>query len=118
MIELLFSRSKCAMVDTNGNLKDISVNMENEIHFYNLFADVVKDNDLIIDDPIEPEQIYFHIVEKAYLCGETHKENHTLHRYDYDLTETVKHKLLSAFTIYFKSVCENKMGNRIELGNI
>jgi hypothetical protein len=115
MIELLFSKTHCAMISESGNMTDITADMKEELYLYNLFSDIAKDVP-IVNGSKEPEQIYFHIVEKAWECGELFRDRNMLHKYDYELTPNVKYKLLRAFTIFFEQVCQNKMGNKVKVG--
>ena len=119
MIELYVSpeANKICLINEEENIVDISNQMQEEINLYQTFKDAIGETELIVDES-EPEQIYFHIVEKVYLSGIQNKHRHRLHKNTYDLSANVKKKLLSAFTTVFIRECETKLGSRVEINYI
>jgi hypothetical protein len=112
MIELFISPggSAICMIDKNENLVDISEDFTDEIFFHKLFSEVLNEDELLVDDE-EIEEIFMHIVHKAYLSKEKNAANHKLNdfKYTHEIGGQTKKKIMVAFSRVFKQACQNKL---------
>lgn len=103
--------------DSNENLIDITTDLKDEVFFYKTIVTLTGELEPITHRDQEVEDIFYHIVEKAYLSGEKKALNHRLNNFNYtnQFTDNIKTKLLIAFTNVFLEACRKKLNTKVEV---
>lgn len=103
--------------DSNENLIDITSTLKDEAFLYKTIVTLTGELEPINHSDQEVEDIFYHIVEKAYLSGEKRQLNHRLNDFEFtnSFTDNIKTKLLIAFTDIFLEACRKKLNTDIEV---